>query len=86
MSKQSMRPYTARNIGLTPKDWDVVEEHGEDGLYAKGFFAILDRFERTREIARTAWNKSADECNQWDSLGGDEKLELMKQASRQAPE
>lgn len=38
----------------------------------------------TEFLAKLQWNAEADEWNQWDSLGEDEKDELIREKEREA--
>jgi hypothetical protein len=66
---------------MTVEDYNLLQKHGIEGLEKMQLYGVLDRIDASTIIALKAWNVVADQYNQWDQLGWDEKLILIIKAS-----
>ena len=66
---------------ITVEDYNLLQKHGIEGLEKMQLYGVLDRIDASTIIASKAWNAVADQYNQWDQLGWDEKLILIIKAS-----
>jgi hypothetical protein len=83
------RKYAHRIYKFLPDNWDDDVGHAGNNRPCIEVNVSLERAERSddtlqdlvgnsaEDAARAKWNAEADEYNQWDSLGQDEKDELI---------
>ena len=65
------------NHKATAYDLKLLKKHGFDGLNQLRMFRIVGRLRTTEKDAARLWNSASDAFNQWDTLGLDEKIEVM---------